>query len=257
MTPANATQDRYAPVWERLRVWRGLALKAAGQTPEHLSRAQVEPMLRWIFVLEFILRRLVLIAAAALTIRLPQKSTRVTPTLSRRAVTTVRATATAFRLYAHTRRPPAHAAHVTARPQTIRTNARPHHPPTPRYPLPVDALLRTGQHDLPDRAESPAQDDTPPPQPPAPKHAAIYAAKPLIARVAHLAQLIAAPNQLIARAARAFARNREIAARLAYHRPPRARGVLRTMPRLIADILAPLNDALSDILFSYAHANTS
>ncbi len=98
MTPANATQDRYAPVWERLRVWRGLALKAAGQTPEHLSRAQVEPMLRWIFVLEFILRRLVLIAAAALTIRLPQKSTRATPTLSRRAVTTARATATAFRL---------------------------------------------------------------------------------------------------------------------------------------------------------------
>ena len=273
MTTANvpATHDTYAPLWERLRGWRDLALKAASDAPAQLSRREVEPMLRWIFVLEFILRRLVLIAATALVVILPQPATRpksasaATRTSSGRAATTARPNT--FRLHAHNQQPrdqASHAAHTTAHHETTLTSDATQKPPhKPRYPLPIDTLLRASHdnlHDAPERPERPERPEQPEQQAVqlrAPKRTATYAATPLIARITHLAQLIANPDTLIARAARALARNRETATRLAWQRPPRARGVLRTMPRIIAEILVPLHDALSDILLNYAHANTS
>ena len=263
---APAAQDQYAPEWQLLRTWRDLALKAAGQAAAHLSRSEVEPILRWIFVLEFILRRLVLIAATALVVSLRPRSTRAAARMPSVRTTTAHPKQTPFRLYAPGRPPHGHvprasdAAHATAHREAIPANETPQQPSShkPRYPLPIDTLLRAGHDNQHDRSEPPEQPEQPAPRAPLPKRApATYAATPLVARITYLAQLIAAPGTLIARAARAFARRREIATRLAYRRPPRARGVLRTMRRLIPDILVPLHDELSDILFNFAHANTS
>ena len=259
MTPANAPQDTYAPLWELLRTWRDLALKAAGRAPAQLLRSEVEPILRWIYVLAFVLRRLVLIAATKRAVSLPQRATHAAiRTPSGRATTT--AHPNTFRLYAHTQRPRAHAAQATTRHETTLHNDTQKPPPAtkPHYPLPIDTLLRASHDDLHDAPEAPDRPEQPPPQLRALIRApAIYDAKPLIARITHLAQLIANPDKLIARAARALARNRETATRLAYQRPPRARGVLRTMRHLIPEVLAPLHDAFSDIMFTYGHANTS
>ena len=260
MTPANApaSHDTYAPLWELLRTWRDLALKAAGRAPAQLSRSEVEPILRWIYVLAFVLRRLVLIAATKLVVSLPQKSRAAARTPPDRATTT--AHPNAFRLYAHNRRPRAHAERATTRHETTLDTGT-QKPPLankPHYPLPIDTLLRASHDNQHDAPEAPERPEPPALQPHALNRApAIYDATPLIARITHLAQLIANPDALIARAARALARNRETATRLAYQRPPRARGVLRTMRHLIPDILAPLHDALSEILLAYGHANTS
>lgn len=261
-TAAPLAPQDYAPLWDCLRHWRQQAAEAAAQAPATLTRKQIAPLMRWIYVLEFTLRRLVLIAATALGISAPKHATRTAAhTVSGRAATTVHPAPDTFRLYPHTRPPRADAAPTTACREADDT-PRQHLTHTQRYPLPVDTLLRADHQNRHDESEPLIWSDTPE-QPeqhkaPAPQRAAAtYATVPLIARIARLAQLIANPDQLIARAARTLAHSREIATRLALQTPPRLRGMLRTMRHLIPEILAPFHYAFADTLHRYAHANTS
>ena len=261
-TATPPSREDYAPLWDCLRHWRQLAAECAARAPATLTRKQIAPLMRWIYVLEFTLRRLVLIAATALGISAPKDSRRAAAhTVSGCAATTVHPAPDPFRLYTHTRPPRADAARTPACRDDVDTPQQ-QLPHAQRYPLPVDTLLRATQQNLHDHWEPSACSGTPEQserhEAPAPERAAAtYATLPLIARIARLAQLITRPDQLITRAARALAHNREIAMRLALQAPPRLRGMLRTMRHLIPELLTPFHYAFADTLHRYAHANTS
>ena len=261
-TAAPLAPQDYAPLWACLRQWRQQAAEAAARAPATLTRKQIAPLMRWIYILEFTLRRLVLIAAAALGVSAPRECTRIVAhTVSGGAATSVHPPAATFRLYTHARQLRADAAHTTACRDDVDTPQQ-QLPHAQRYPLPVDTLLRATQQNLHDHWEPSACSGTPEQserhEAPAPERAAAtYATLPLIARIARLAQLITRPDQLITRAARALAHNREIATRLALQAPPRLRGMLRTMRHLIPELLTPFHYAFADTLHRYAHANTS
>lgn len=259
MTTAASHPQDFAQLWRLLHAWRDLATRSAGNAPAILTRKQAAPLMRWIYVIEFVLRRLVLIAATALIVSLPTKRARAATgtAIACRATTTRPAanTANMLRLCPHTRRPCAAAAPRTA---AIETKSQPPACPRRRPSAPIDPLLRADRQHLHDAGPLPQRDDSWTPPPPAPKRAStLYAAQSFAERIAHLAQLVASPDKLIARAARALARRRELALHLAEQYPPRRKGILRTLRHVIPEILAPLHDACADILLRYAHANTS
>ena len=160
-TATPPTPQDYAPLWDCLRRWRQQAAAAAARAPATLTRKQIAPLMRWIYVLEFTLRRLVLIAAAALGISAPQKSTRAAAhTVSGRAVTTLHPAPNTFRLYTHARQPHADVAHATPCRDAGDTPQQ-QLPYVQRYPLPVDTLLRADQPNLHDQWEPAGCSDTP------------------------------------------------------------------------------------------------
>jgi hypothetical protein len=263
---APAAQDQYAPEWRLLRTWRDLALKAAGRAAAQLSRSEVEPILRWIFVLEFILRRLVLIAATALAVRLRPRSTRAAARMPSARTTTAHPKQTPFRLYAPGGPPHGHvprasdAAHATAHREAIPANETPQQPSShkPRYPLPIDTLLRADHDNQHDGSEPPEQPEQPAPQAPPAQTRARHLRRNAAGRARHLSRATHRCSRQAHRPRRprlrAQARDRHAPSlpapaarqrRPAHHAPAHPRHP------------CPLHDELSDILFNFAHANTS
>jgi len=260
MSIAAPQPQDFTPMWDILRDWLQHATRSASEAPTTFLRKRAAPLMRWIYTLEFVLRRLVLIAATTLIINQPQSHARAsTRTQASPATTTPAtpppATKNTFRLYAPDRPKRTHRAAPARTGTTATTNTLPH---ARRPTAPIDTLLRADQQHLHDAGPLAHREDADAPPPPAPRRAPItYAAHAFSERLAYLAQLIANPDKLIARAARALTRKRSFALRLSEACTPRARGILRTMRRVFADILAPLHHACGDTLQRYAHADTS
>lgn len=80
MTPARTEKlnAAIAPFWERLKACLARARALAADIPEQASRAALGPLRCWIFVLESVLRRLVLIAATGVAVDGPSGWSRKT-----------------------------------------------------------------------------------------------------------------------------------------------------------------------------------
>ena len=260
MTPADtpAQQDIDAPAWARLRQWLQVVTRESQSLAATLTRKQLKPMMRWIFILEYMLRRLVLIAAATMIVSTPPKrkpapATHVHPT--RRSPNP-----NAFRLYALYWPPPPPRPRITfldAPPQPKLPPPRTAPPITlkPRAAMQADSILSARSPIWVARAGKSA---TPPAEKLEHKRAPPeFAAQPLLDRLAMLGRLIANPQKLIARAARKLARRRAIAERLSYQHFPWARGALKAVRDIVESTLEPVHRRFVRVMDRYANPNTS
>ena len=115
------------PWWQRLHAWVETATSVFTASPAHVTRGQLAPLLGWIYVIEALLRRLVLLAACALRLTpAPARKQRPQP-----APTPRTPAPPAFRLIGF-RAPP-----CPPRPRILFLDA----PPPPRRPAPARPFL--------------------------------------------------------------------------------------------------------------------
>ena len=294
-------EGAHAPAWQKLRDWMSHASNAIRAAPAMLSRADMPPIKRWLYLLEAMLRRLVLLAAITLKLDIvprwgrPPRNTRSTPPEPKHQKA---ANPNAFRLFSVTwPKPP-------PRPRIILLDAPP--PAKKQRPLSLarafitwqsDTLLTAGAklapaakpthaftrrpNDLPRERPEPIEADLLPhgqreiffPQPPllqtavrppglapqTPPTALETKAEPatlpreaMLERFLAIVKLIATPQPLIHRAARAMARCREIAMRLGDARPPRPNVRMRALFHPISSTLIPLHIATTGALMRFA-----
>ena len=103
--PASHPSPAHDPWWQRLHAWIASATSIFTASPAHVTRGQLAPLLGWIYIIEALLRRLVLLAASALRLTLAparkqrrQRTARPTPRTQRHP---------AFRLIGFRAPPPA------------------------------------------------------------------------------------------------------------------------------------------------------
>ena len=250
--PEPPSPDYLAKQWQRLHAWSASATRAFDGAPQHVTRTVLAPLLGWLHILEAMLRRLVLIAASNIILAARPAQPRRTHTRK----TIERSCRLSFRLIAFHREPhdreqqprrtasnpptrqPAFFAWKTDSLLTARNNFHvSDNPPThPRHatharllPQPYDdgplippyeprqtnSLARPPAPAAKCSAQDPGQTTTP------------LAA--FLARLQHVAGLIASPGALIQRAARRLTR---LAMRqrfaLAQCPPPHPQGRMRS-----------------------------
>lgn len=294
-------EGAHAPAWQQLRDWMSHASHAIRAAPAMLTRADMPPIKRWLFLLEAMLRRLVLLAAITLKLdivprwsRAPRNTGSIPPKPKHQKA----ANPNAFRLFSVTwpkppprpsiilldapppvrkQRPPiltrafftwqsdtllragAKSAPATAPTHTL--TRRPNDLPRER-PEPIDAdLLPHGQREIFFPPQLLKQTAGRPPGMPlqTPPMALETKAEPatlpreaMVERFLAIVKLIAKPQPLIDRAARAMARCREIAMRLGDARPPRPNARMRALIHPFSSTLIPLHLAATRALIHFA-----
>jgi len=256
------------PWWQRLRAWIAPAQQAFTASPAHVTRGQLAPLLGWIYIIEALLRRLVLLAAGALRLTLAPARKQKPKTASRPTPRTP--APPAFRLIGF------RAPRLAPRPRILFLDA----PPAPRRPAPArpflawqtDTLLSAhnrfdaGNWRAPPTRRGASrtlppphyEDDLIPPYEPRtliqtspastparsapPEHATQppLALAGVLARFARLAALVAAPDRLIRRAAFRLARltHRKRFA-LAQCPPPHPKRQMRAFTPCFRSLLIP------------------
>ncbi len=228
--PEPPSPDYLARQWQRLHAWVASATRAFDGAPQHVTRSALAPLLGWLHILEAMLRRLVLIAASSIILAARPTPTRHTHT--RKPIE--RRCNVSFRLIAfHREQQTDRKAHTTA-PASSTPTRQPAF-----FAWKTDSLL-TARNNFHVADNTPAHprhttrarllpqtyDDGPLIPPYEPRHTGILARPPataaqnstrqpgqtttplanFLARLQHVASLIAAPDALIQRAARRLTR---------------------------------------------------
>jgi hypothetical protein len=321
---AAILNDALAPLWRRLRDWVSAAMHNHEHARDHLTRDELAPMRTAIFEIEALLRRLVLVAATAVTVDFTARWSldRRAPARQRRpgAATqpTTRRAANTFRLFnirwsktdksltttvavdeqsAPPTRPhtnkypdtltsglPAEARRAQAGPSNAHGQARPKgngstdraHISRDDPEMSIEDFERWRASYVPDETSAQAawrqeqevlaeleRAGLPPRRPQNPTGPRLERktvpqlldATQLQAYLAHIAHLVANPEALIQRAARAMARRREIAWRLSQIAAPRARGALATSIAMCA-VIIPFHNDFVEVMQRFALSHT-